>query len=52
MPRKNGSGPPKGSTGPRDGRGGGKGRNTGKGVGGISVMDERDIRFYVEHVRR
>ena len=34
MPKRDRTGPPKKSTGPRDGRGKGKGRNTGgKGVG-------------------
>lgn len=33
MPRKDGSGPPSGSKGPRDGRGGGKGAATGRGTG-------------------
>ena len=35
MPKRDGTGPPKGSTGPRDGRGQGKGTHakTGKGIG-------------------
>ena len=36
MPKKDGSGPPKKSNGPRDGSGGGKGRGTGKGSGSKS----------------
>lgn len=33
MPKKNGTGPPKGSGGRRDGSGGGKGNAPGKGTG-------------------
>ena len=33
MPKRDKTGPPKGSKGPRDGSGGGKGRATGKGTG-------------------
>ena len=33
MPKRDKTGPPSGSGGPRDGRGGGKGRARGKGVG-------------------
>ncbi len=36
MPKRDGTGPPKDSTGPRDGRGEGRGNNDGEGTGRLT----------------